>query len=288
MNSGMFYMKLVLYAAVENFGWCIYERGHTYMDENENEERERREMFLRVQEEENEEEEYRNTFLPIAPIAENICGLLYELPTYQVWCRKLLRVLELNVYVDEQGRRQINGNLVSYEKNYRRNKMASELQQFSELLWSLLDPYRFNFSKENGSKVFDGIEKGKLFLQDGGFTAKLQILGKLESALYKFIAYYCARQSNELNDTKKDFEVTKRKLERANGEVKRMEVELATAKEELAAAKLEIAKLHETLWTAPASDSLDHVDSPRGGMRSTSQLLADLKILTNSGMFYMN
>jgi hypothetical protein len=268
-----------LWVAVENFGLCIYERGHTYMDEKENEERERREMFLRIQEEENKEEEYRNTFLPIAPIAETICGLLYELPHFQVWCRKLLGVLELQAYVDEKGERQMNGNLVFYEKNYRRNKMASELQQFSECLWSLLNPYWFNASKVNGSKVFDGIEEGKLFLQNKGDTAKLQILCRLESALYKFIAYYCARQSNELNATKQDFAATKRKLERANGEVKRMEVELAAAKEELAAAKLDIAKIHETLWTAHTSDSLDHVDSPRGGMRSTSQLLADLKML---------
>jgi hypothetical protein len=250
------------------------------MDEMENEERERREMFWRVQEEENEEEEYQNTFLSIAPIAEKICGLLRELPHYQVWCRELLKVLDLHAEVDKNEKRQIYGNLVLYEENYRRNKMASELQQFSELLWSLLDPYWLKASKVNGSQVFDGIEEGKLFLQNMGDTAKLQILGKLESALYKFIAYYCARQSKELNDTKKDFEVTKRKLERANGEVKRMEVELAAAKEELAAAKLDMSKIHETLWTAHTSDSLDHVDSPRGGMRSTSQLLADLKMLT--------
>ncbi len=37
VNSGMFYMNLLLHAAVENFGWCIYEWGHTNMDENENE-----------------------------------------------------------------------------------------------------------------------------------------------------------------------------------------------------------------------------------------------------------
>jgi hypothetical protein len=190
----MFYMNLLLHAAVENFGWCIYEWGHTNMDENENEKRARREMFLRIQEEENNEEEYRNTFLPIAPIAEKICGLLYELPHFQVWCRKLMGVLELQAYVDEKGERQMNGNLVFYEKNYRRNKMASQLQQFSECLWSLLDPYRFNFSKVNGSKVFDGIEEGKLFLQNKGDTAKLQILGKFESEVHKFIAYYCGRQ----------------------------------------------------------------------------------------------
>jgi hypothetical protein len=257
----MFYMKLVLYAAVENFGWCIYERGHAYMDEMENEERERREMFLRVQEEENEEEEYQNTFLPIAPIAEKICGLLRELPAYQVWCRKLLGVLELHAEVDENEERQINGNLVLYEENYRQNNMASELQQFSELLWSLLDPYWFKASTVNGSQVFDGIEEGKLFLQNKGDTAKLQILGKLESALYKFIAYYCARQSNELKETKGDFEATKRKLDRANDEVKRLEGELA-------AAKHEIARTHETLWTAHTSDSLDHVDSPRLRMKT--------------------
>jgi hypothetical protein len=232
-------------------------------------------MLLRIQEKEDEEEAYRNTFLPIAPIAEKICGLLCELPYYQIWCRKLLGVLELHAYVDEKGERQINGNLVFYEKNYRRNKMASELQQFSERLWSILDPYWFNSSRVNGSKVFDGIEEGKLFLQNKGDTTKLQILGKLESALYKFIAYYCARQSKELKDTKEDFEATKRKLERANEKVKRLEVELA-------AANHEISRVHEALWTAHMSDSLDHVDSPRLRMRSTSQLLADLKMLTSN------
>jgi hypothetical protein len=276
----MFYMNLLMHVAIDNFGWCIYERGHTKMDENENEKRARREMFLRIQEEENKEEEYRNTFLPIAPIAEKICGLLYELPHYQEWCGNLRKVLDLQAYVDEKGERQINGNLVFYEKNYRRNKMASELQKFSELLWSLLDPYWRNASRVNGSKVFDGIEEGKLFLQKKGDTAKLQILCRFEGALYKFIAYYCGRQSKELHDTKKDFGATKRKLERANGEVKRMEVELAAAKEELAAAKLDIAKIHETLWTVPTIDSLHHVDSPRREMRSTSQLLEDLKMLT--------
>jgi hypothetical protein len=258
----MFYMKLVLYAAVENFGWYIYERGHTDMDE----------IISRVNEEDNKEEEYRNTFLPIAPIAKEICGLLSELPAYQEWCRKLLRVLELNAYVDNEEKRQIIGNLVLYGENYSRNKMASELQKFSEYLWSRLDPYWFNASKVNGSKVFDAIEEGKSFLRDGGHASGLQILGKLEGALYKFIAYYCARQSNELKETKEDFEATKRKLERANGEVKRLEGELA-------AAKHEIARIHETLWTAHTSDSLDHVDSPRLRMRSTSQLLADLKML---------
>jgi hypothetical protein len=186
---------------------------------------------------------------------------LYELPHYQVWCRKLLGVLELHVKVDENEERQMNGNLVFHEKNYRRNKMASELQQFSELLWSLLDPYRFNFSKVNGSKVFDGIEEGKSFLQNKGDTAKLQILCRLEGALHKFIAYYCGRQNKELNDTKKDFEATKRKLERANGEIKRMEVELAGANAEvkrleveLTAAKHEISRVHEALWTTHMSD----------------------------------
>jgi hypothetical protein len=245
------------------------------MDENEKENRARREMFLRIQEEENKEEDYQNTFLPIAPIAENICGLLYKLPHWQGWCGNLREALELSANVDEQGRRQINGNLLAYEENYRRDKMASELQKFSELLWSLLDPYRFKFSKEIGSKVVDGIEAGKLFLQNKGDTAKLQILGKLESALHKFIAYYCARQGKELRDTKEDFEATKRKLHSANEKVKRLQGELA-------AAKLDIAKIHETLWTAPTSDSLDHVDSPRLGMRSTSQLLADLKMLTSN------
>ena len=153
--------------------------------------------------------------------------------------------------------------------------MASQLQQFSECLWSLLDPYRFNFSKVNGSKVFDGIEEGKLFLQNKGDTAKLQILGKFESALYKFIAYYCGRQGKELHDTKKEFGATKRKLERANGEVKRMEAELAGANDkvkrlevELAAAKHEISRVHEALRSAHTSDSLDHVDSPSEKMKT--------------------
>jgi hypothetical protein len=230
------------------------------MDEKENEERARREILLRIQEKEDEEEEHRNTFLPIAPIAEKICGLLYELPHHQIWCGKLRQALELNAYVDEQGRRQITGELVFYEENYRRNKMASELQQFSEHLWSLLDPYWFNASKVNGSKVFDGIEEGKLFLQDRGNAGKLQILCRLESALYKFIAYYCARQSKELKDTKENFKATKRNLDRANEEVKRLEVELA-------AAKHEISKEHEALWTAHTSDSLDHVDSPRDKLK---------------------
>jgi hypothetical protein len=76
------------------------------MDEKENKERARLEMLLRIKEKEDEEEEYRNTFLPIAPIAEKICGLLCELPAYQEWCRKLLAVLGLNARVDQAGKKK--------------------------------------------------------------------------------------------------------------------------------------------------------------------------------------
>jgi hypothetical protein len=47
--------------------------------------------------------------------------------------------------------------------------MPSELQRFSEYLWSLLYPYWFNESKVSGSQVFDKIEEGKLFLLDRGY-----------------------------------------------------------------------------------------------------------------------
>jgi hypothetical protein len=183
-------------------------------------------------------------------IAKTIDDLLYKLPHQQAWCRKLREALGLNAHVDQQGKTKITGNLVLYEENYRRNEMPSELQRFSEYLWSLLDPYWFNASKVSGSKVFDGIEEGKLFLQHRDNARHLQNLCRLESALYKFIAYYCARHNKELNETKEDFKATKRKLDRANDEVKRLEVELA-------AAKHEIARIHEALWTAHTIDSLD-------------------------------
>jgi hypothetical protein len=79
------------------------------MDENENEQRARREMLLRIQEEENEEEEHRNTFLRIAPIAKSIYDLLYKLPHQQAWCRTLRDALGLNAHVDQHGKIKLTG-----------------------------------------------------------------------------------------------------------------------------------------------------------------------------------
>ena len=100
-----------------------------------------------------------------------------------------------------------------------------------------------------------------MFLQYRENGSHFQNLCRLESALNKFIAYYCARQNKELNETKEDFKATKHKLDRVNDEVKRLEVELASAKHE-------IARIHEALWTAHTIDSLDRVELPRDRLQS--------------------
>jgi hypothetical protein len=228
-----------------------------------------REAIWRSNKKQKKEEEHWNSFLRIAPIAETICGLLYILPYQQSWCINLRGVLDFNVYIDENGDRKITGDLCQYEKNYRRKKTPSDLLLFSELLWSLLDPYWSNASKVNSSKVFDAIEDGKLFLRGHiEHTSNLQLLCRLESELNKFIAYYCARQNVELKatkveleETKMDTEEIKRKLDRANHDIKRLQVELG-------AAQHEITRIRHALWTTHSSDSLDHVESPRSGLQS--------------------
>jgi hypothetical protein len=228
-----------------------------------------RDAISRSNKKQKNEDEHLNSFLPIAPIANTICVLLNKLPHQQAWCKELRQALDLNAHIAQNGERKITGNLFHYEEDYRRKKTPSDLLLFSECLWSLLDPYWSNASNVNSSKLFDAIEKGKSFLRVYiQHASKLELLCQLESELNKFIAYYCARQNVELkatkvelDETKVDSEEIKRKLDRANHNIKTLQVELG-------AAKHEITRIHEELWTAHTSDSLDHVESPRPGLQS--------------------
>jgi hypothetical protein len=208
-----------------------------------------RDAISRVNEQEKKEQEHRNSFLPIAPIARTICVLLNKLPNHQAWCRRLRGALELNLQFDEDGNARIIGKICTYQEK-------SQWMEFSECLWSLLDPYWVN-----ASKVVDAIECGQLFMKQYPNPDDLQTLCQLASELLKFIAYYCARQNVELRETKVELDKTKldseeikHKLERANNDIKKLEVELGAAQREL--------------WEANTNASLDHVESPRCVLQS--------------------